>query len=75
MAAGADEANPLMQRSAGNAGATLGIKVASTAATIFFAERAWKKNRKGTVILMAVINGAMVAVSARNFRNAQQAQR
>jgi hypothetical protein len=75
MAAGAYEANPTMGKAAGNAGATLALKAASTAGTIFFAERAWKKNRKGAIILMAAINGAMAAVSARNFRNAQLAQR
>jgi hypothetical protein len=64
-----------MGKAAGNAGATLALKAASTAGTIFFAERAWKKNRKGAIILMAAINGAMAAVSARNFRNAQLAQR
>jgi hypothetical protein len=75
ISAGAYEANPAMPRAAGNAGATLAIKAASTAATIFFAERAWKKHRKGAVILMAAINAGMAAVSARNFRNAQGAQR
>jgi hypothetical protein len=34
---------------------------------IYFAERAWKKNRKGAIILMAVINGATAAVAARNI--------
>lgn len=72
LAAGAHEANPLMRKPAGSSGATLAVKAASTAATIFFAERAWKKNRKGAVILMVAINGAMAAVSARNFRNAQR---
>lgn len=70
--AGAYEGNPLMRKAAGNSGAMLAVKAASTAATIFFAERAWKKNRKGAVILMAAINGAMAAVSVRNFRNAQR---
>jgi hypothetical protein len=72
LAAGAHEGNPIMRKAAGNAGATLAVKAVSTAATIFFAERAWKKNRKGAVILMVAINGAMAAVSARNFRNAQR---
>ncbi len=50
----------------------LAIKALSTAGTIYFAERAWKKNRKGAVILMAVINGVTAAVAARNIRNARQ---
>lgn len=71
MGAGAYEANPLMRKAAGNAGTMIAAKAAATAATVFFAERAWKKNKKGAVILMAAINGAMAAVSIRNLRNAR----
>ena len=66
---GAVEANPLMQKPAGSAGTMLAVKAISTAGTIFFAERAWKKNRKGAVVMMALINGTMAAITARNFRN------
>lgn len=69
MAAGAYEANPVLRKT--NTSAMVAVKVASTAAAVFFAERAWKKNKKGAVILMAAINGAMAAVSVRNFRNAR----
>jgi hypothetical protein len=69
MATGAYEANPVLRKA--NTGAMVAVKVASTAAAVFFAERAWKKNKKGAVILMAAINGAMAAVSVRNFRNAR----
>ncbi len=70
--AGAHEANPVMRGPSGNTGAMLAVKALSTAGTIYFAERAWKKNRKGAVILMAVINGVTAAVAARNIRNARQ---
>lgn len=69
--AGATEANPLMQRAAAGSGTMLAVKALSTVGTIFFAERMWKKNRKGAMILMAVINGATAAVAMRNMRNAR----
>ncbi len=70
--AGAYEANPVMRGPSGNTGAMLAVKALSTAGTIYFAERAWKKNRKGAVVLMAIINGVTAAVAARNIRNARQ---
>lgn len=69
--ANAYEANPLMRNASKNAGAMLAVKALSTAGTIYFAERAWKKNRKGAVVLMAVINGVTAALTARNLRNAR----
>jgi hypothetical protein len=66
---GAREINPLMKQAAGNPGAMLAAKALSTAATIYFAERLWKKNRKGAMILMAVINGATGVIAMRNMRN------
>lgn len=73
LSAGANEANPLMRKASGNTGAMLAVKAASTAATVFFAERAWKKNKKGAVILMLAVNGAMAAVTVRNFKNGRSA--
>lgn len=72
MQAGAREANPTAAPFTGNAGSMLGLKVATTAGTIFFAERMWKKNKVGAVIMLAAINGATAAVSMRNMRNAKQ---
>jgi hypothetical protein len=69
--AGAREANPLLASAAGSSGTMLAVKAVSTATSIYFAERAWKKNRKGAVVLMAVINGVTAAVVARNFRHAR----
>jgi len=68
---GAFEANPLMRTAAKNSGTMLAVKAATGAAAIYFTERAWKKNKKGAVILMAVINGSMAAIVARNLRNAR----
>lgn len=68
--AGAHEANPTAAPFAKNTGALLGLKVATTAGTVFFAERLWKKNRVGAIVLMAVINGATAAVAMNNMRNA-----
>jgi hypothetical protein len=71
LAAGAGEANPLMRRPAGNSGAMLAVKALSTAGTIYFTERAWKKNRKGALILIAAINGVNAAIVARNLSHAR----
>ena len=72
IAAGAHEANPLMGRASASTGTMLAMKALSTAATVFFAERAWKKSRKGTIVLMAVLNGVTAAVTARNMRHASR---
>jgi hypothetical protein len=68
---GGQEVNPLLKQAAGNSGTMLAVKAASTAATIYFAEKMWKKNRKGAMILLAVVNGATAAVAVRNMRNAR----
>jgi hypothetical protein len=69
--AGAVEANPIMKAAAGNTGAAIAVKAASTAAAIFFTERAWKKNRKGAVVLMAAINCVTAIVVRHNMQNGQ----
>lgn len=72
LAGGATEANPVMRDAAGNTGAALAIKALSTAGTIYFAERAWKKNRKGAIVLMVAINAVTAAVAAHNLRVASR---
>jgi hypothetical protein len=69
LAAGALERNPLMKN--GNMAAMIAVKAAAGASTIYFAERLWKKNRVGAVIVMAALNGASAAIVARNQRNAR----
>jgi hypothetical protein len=71
--AGAHETNPMAAAYAGNTASMLALKATTTAGTIFFAERLWKKNRVGAIVLMAAINGATAAVSMRNMRNARVA--
>jgi hypothetical protein len=68
LAASAVETNPLL-KSGGNA-RMLAIKAAAGAGTIFFTERAWKKNRVGAIVLMAALNGATAAIVARNMQHA-----
>lgn len=72
LGAGATEVNPAMRASAGSAGAMLAVKALSAAGSIYFTERAWKKNRKGAVVLMALVNGVTAAVAVHNLRNAQE---
>jgi Domain of unknown function (DUF5658) len=69
--AGATEMNPVMRKAAGNNGAMLAVKALSTAGSIYFTERAWKKNRKGAVVIMAIVNGVTAAVVANNMKNAR----
>jgi len=66
LARGAQEANPTMRGVAGNSAAVWAVKAASTAASIWFAERLWKTNRVGAVVTMVVVNGMMASVAARN---------
>ena len=71
VAAGAREMNPLLAPAVKNTAAMVAVKGASTALSIYFAERAWKRNRKGAMILMGVVNGVTAAVVARNLGNAK----
>ena len=70
IAAGAHEANPL--GTSGNLGATIAIKAGTGAATFFAAEKLWKKNRAGAVMLMVVANGVSAAVVSHNYGNARR---
>jgi len=67
--AGARELNPVVGNAAKNTGAMLAVKALSTAGSIYFTERAWKKNRKGAIVLMAIVNGVTAAVVANNMKN------
>ena len=69
VSAGANELNPIVGKAAKNTGAMLAVKALSTAGSIYFTERAWKKNRKGAVVLMAIMNGVTAAVVANNMKN------
>jgi Domain of unknown function (DUF5658) len=69
--AGAREANPAAAAFATSKGSMLGLKAVTTASTIFFAERAWRKNKVAAVVMMVAINGGMAAVAMNNMRNAR----
>jgi hypothetical protein len=72
--AGAKESNRVAAPFVGNAGSMIGLKAATMASTIFFAERLWKTNKAGAVVMMVAINGASAAVSFHNMRNARLAK-
>lgn len=71
LAGGSSEVNPMMRTASQSSAGMTVAKALSTAGSIYFAERAWKKNRKGAMILMAAINGVTAAVVANNLRNAR----
>ncbi len=71
--AGAREANPVAAPLARNSAGLIGLKAASSASTIFFAERLWRKNRVAAVLMMAAVDGAMAAVAVHNVQNARVA--
>lgn len=62
----ARESNPVM--GSGNAGRLIALKAAGSAASIYFAERMWKKNRVGAIVTMAAVNGITAAVVAHNLQ-------
>jgi hypothetical protein len=69
--AGAHEANPLMKGVATNKGAMLAVKAGVAGATIYMAEKMWKRNPVGAVAMMAVVNGVNAFVVAHNYKVAQ----
>jgi Domain of unknown function (DUF5658) len=62
------EANPVMGAIVGNRAAFFAVKAGTAAATIWMAERMWKKHPVRAVIVMGVLNGAMGTVVAHNMR-------
>jgi Domain of unknown function (DUF5658) len=69
---GAREANPVMKGVVGNRGALLAVKAGAAAGTIYIAERLWRRNRVGAIVLMAVVNGVTAAVVAHNYKVASR---
>ena len=70
LGAGAREMNPLMRSN--NLAAVIGVKAAAGGATIYFAERMWKKNKVGAIAVMAALNGASAIIVARNQQHARR---
>lgn len=64
----AREANPAMRPIVDNGAAFVAVKAGATAGVIWASERLWKKNRKAAVIFAGVVNVAMAAIVANNYR-------
>ena len=64
---GAVETNTAVRAVAGQPVALLAAKAGSTAVSIYFAERLWRRHRRAEAIaVMVVSNGIMAVVAARN---------
>lgn len=64
----AREMNPAMGPIVHNSAAFLAVKASSTAGLIWISEKLWKQHPRRAVVLAAVVNGAMGAVVAHNYR-------
>jgi hypothetical protein len=62
------ELNPAMRPVVGNSAAFIAVKASATAGVIWASEKMWKKNRKASVIFTALVNTAMAAIVANNYR-------
>ncbi len=69
---GAREANPVIAPFTGHLARTIALKAATTAGTVLFVERLWRQNRVAAVVVLAVTNGATMAVAMNNMRNARR---
>jgi hypothetical protein len=69
---GAREANPVMQGVVGNKPALLAVKAGAAVGTIYFAEKLWRRNRVGAVVMMVVVNGVTTAIVAHNYKVADR---
>ena len=72
---GARETNPLMAGAMRNQGSAIAVKLATTAGTIYFAEKLRKKSPIAAIFVTAAINGVTAAVVANNMRVADVAAR
>ena len=64
---GATEANPALGGVASNSGAMWAVKAGATVASIYAAERLWRRHRRvEAVVTMVAVNGLMAAVATHN---------
>ncbi|HZP47532.1 MAG TPA: DUF5658 family protein [Vicinamibacterales bacterium] len=64
---GAVEQNPLVGWASNQSAAMWTLKAASTASTIYFAERLWRDHKKTqAIVTLVVANATMAAVAAHN---------
>lgn len=68
MKQGAREANPLMQGAVHNSAMFWSVKAATTVLPMIMAEKMWKRNKVGAVVMMAVANSVAATVAANNAR-------
>lgn len=68
LGSGGSEANPAMRPVVKNSAAFVAVKAGATVGVIWASEKLWRKNRKAAVIFASVVNGAMAAVVANNYR-------
>jgi hypothetical protein len=64
---GAQEANPMMRGAARNPALLIAVKSSMTAATIYAAHRLWPRNKAAALAVLAITNGVMATVVARNM--------
>lgn len=62
------EANPAMRPFVKHDAAFLALKGGATVGVIWASEKMWKRNRKAAVIFAGLVNVAMAAVVANNYR-------
>jgi hypothetical protein len=67
--AGAHEMNPVMN---GGAAAAAAVKAAMSLTTYYAVHRMAKKNRKGAIVTMAILNGITATVVANNLKNSRR---
>ncbi len=65
---GGVEGNPLLKGIAGNPVALSALKIGGSAATIYAAEKMWKKNRKTAILFMLAANAGMAFIVQHNYR-------
>ncbi|HJR59055.1 MAG TPA: DUF5658 family protein [Vicinamibacterales bacterium] len=64
----ARELNPAMRPVVRNSAAFIAVKASATAGVIWASEKMWKKHPKRAVIFAAIVNTAIAAVVANNYR-------
>jgi hypothetical protein len=72
---GARELNPVMRGIAGNSVALWTVKAATTASSIWVAERLWKRNRTAAIVTMVALNGVVASVATHNWATLRRMDR
>lgn len=72
MAAGARESNPAVAPLSGDIPRLVAVKAITTAGTLYFADRLWRRHRVGAVVVMAALNGISAWAVVHNARITRQ---